>query len=226
LISQDIYHKSAILEPDWYYLSNIKIDKGFYKSKDSSYFSFNEGTRQIVGNNGYFALYNNGILINSYGAYDYSSVMALSKTYKFSIHKPDNFNYFKRYVSSDFLSLQKLKYQYKIQVSNTGDTFMSFSSKGDFFISVGSNEYFDIDNELFSFEVSESSFLEIASSYTALSSALYNSMVQDGSIQGNFLTEYDYYHNEISRYSDITVYGIGYEYEETQEDMINEIINF
>lgn len=68
LVSQDVYHKIAPLEKDWYYLSNIKIDGGYYRDRDNDYFIINDGAgRKIIGDNGIYMITNNGRIVASYG---------------------------------------------------------------------------------------------------------------------------------------------------------------
>lgn len=225
LVSQEIYHKSAILEDDWYYLTHIKIDGGFYKSKDGSYFRFDDGIRQVIGNNGYYAVYNSGKLVNSYGAYNYSSLIASSKTYKFTSVRPPKFNYFLRYVSHHALASKKYNYKFKIHLKEQGNMFMSFTNKDDFFFTTGDNEYHELDKETISFEVNNASFYKLMKTLLGVQSALHNHLVQSGDIDASLMSEYDFYFSTLSSSDDdSTDYPNHYEFEETQGDMINELL--
>jgi len=222
LVSQDVYHKSAILDDDWYYLTNIKIDNGFYKTKDNTFFSFDDGNRCIIGNNGYFSLYNSDKLVKSYGSYNYDSLMALAKSYSFTHVRPKNYNPFYRYTSASALEKKKYDYKYSIHIKEHGDFFMSFTNLDDFFISSAEDDYFELDNQTISFEVNDASFFELTQDMMHVQSALYNHLVQNGDIDGHLMTEHDYYMNILSNY-DITQYPNLYPFEESQEDMINEL---
>jgi hypothetical protein len=68
LVSQDIYAKVAPLEGDWFYLSEIRSDGLLSIDRDNQYFKFDDGRgRQIIGDAGLVQVFNQGILVKTYG---------------------------------------------------------------------------------------------------------------------------------------------------------------
>lgn len=109
LISQEVYRKTAILEEDWYYLTNIKL-KGIYEQDtDNKTFKFDdEMGRKIIGDNGLVMIWNNGKIVASYGSKKNSIKVVRLRSLDFSANKwyqhlPDNakpasFNILERYA--------------------------------------------------------------------------------------------------------------------------------
>ena len=96
LISQDVYHKASMMDNDWYYLTDIKINGGFNNDIINNYFKFDDGLgRTIIGDNGLFILSNGGKIISSYGTKTFSVKKIRLRSLDFSLYadlKPLNFN--------------------------------------------------------------------------------------------------------------------------------------
>ena len=227
LVSQEVYHKISPLEPDWYYLTSVKNDANYYKNNSSIYFNFTDGDRVLTGNNGFFSIVNNDRRVSQYGAYNYSGVMALSKTFKFTIVKPKKFNPFPCYASFNLFNSLRKKYEYEIMVSEDKEFFLSFQSKDSFSIRMPLNQYIELDNEFISFGAHKSSFYEVTQNYLSIQASLHNTLVKNRGLKGGYMTERDYFFNELwSNGYDDTEYPLDIDKDETQEDMLNEIFQY
>ncbi|WP_309498584.1 replication endonuclease [Sulfurovum sp.] len=141
LIGQDVYHKIGVLEGDWYYLSNIKIDGGYVKDSDNNYFKFVDGVgRQIIGDNGLYMISYNGKIVARYGTKDNMALPVYRlRSLKFSATPPDNFNVLYRYI----IWLPPRQYSYYITKSFKDDHSCAWIGNKDdaFFIFDTSLEY-------------------------------------------------------------------------------------
>lgn len=122
LIPQDIYYKTSILDDDWYYLSNIKHNEVFINDRDNDYFKFSDGhARDIIGDNGFFVVYNCGKLVKSYGEKKFTLPKYRLRSFRFSVNKPDSFCMLNRYI----ILIPPKKYSYyRLQVFNDGTQFL------------------------------------------------------------------------------------------------------
>ncbi|MHB0994274.1 MAG: rolling circle replication-associated protein [Sulfurovum sp.] len=138
LVSQDVYHKIAPLEKDWYYLSNIKIDGGYFRDVDNDYFVINDGAgRKIIGDNGIYMITNNGRIVASYGSKGATPPpMFRLRAMTFQKDKPVQHNLLKRYR----IYLPPKEYSYYIKksfkednscawISNPEDAFFIFDTE-------------------------------------------------------------------------------------------------
>ncbi len=137
LVSQDIYHKSSLLEDDWYYLTSIKLDGNLKMDRLNNYFKFNDGMgRTITHDNGYFILSNAGCIISTYGSKEFHIKKIRLRSLNFTIFadlKPPTFNILDRYE----IYTPHKEYSYYISRSYDDGTFFSFGSVDDFFIESG-----------------------------------------------------------------------------------------
>lgn len=137
LVSQDIYHKSSLLEDDWYYLTSIKLDGNLKMDRLNNYFKFNDGMgRTIMHDNGYFILSNAGRIISTYGSKEFHIKKIRLRSLNFTIFadlKPPTFNILDRYE----IYTPHKEYSYYISRSYDDCTFFSFGSVDDFFIESG-----------------------------------------------------------------------------------------
>lgn len=119
LVSQDVYHKIAPLEKDWYYLSNIKIDGGYFRDKDNDYFVISDGLgRKIIGDNGIYMISNKGRIVASYGSKRLIPLpMVRLRSMIFQIDKPNNHDFLKQYR----FYIPPIKYSYYIKKSFSED---------------------------------------------------------------------------------------------------------
>ena len=66
LASQKSYHYASILEPDWYYLTNIKLNGNFTQNIYKNYFKFDDGHNRILEyDDGLITLRNHNKLVGS-----------------------------------------------------------------------------------------------------------------------------------------------------------------
>jgi hypothetical protein len=93
LLSQELYTKIAILDDDWYYLSQLSLFKDVVRS-----FAFLEDNgRRIIVENNHVMIYNQGILVREYGSYKYLPMMIYPKKMKFTIKRPLFYNPLREY---------------------------------------------------------------------------------------------------------------------------------
>ncbi|MDD2640960.1 MAG: replication endonuclease [Arcobacteraceae bacterium] len=68
LLTQDHYHKLAILDDDWYYLTHIKQSKNYTVDRSKNYFCYDDGQgRHLIGDNGLYLVMNCGRIVRQYG---------------------------------------------------------------------------------------------------------------------------------------------------------------
>ncbi len=68
LVSQEVYHHASLLDDDWFYLTNIKLNDYFERDKMMNTFSFkSHSDREIIFNNGFYQLKNKGKVIKEFG---------------------------------------------------------------------------------------------------------------------------------------------------------------
>ncbi len=93
LLSQDLYNKIAILDDDWYYLSQLQV----FKDVVRSFAVLDDAGRRIIVEHNHVMIYNQGILVREYGSYQYLPMMIYPKKMKFSVVKPASFNPLREY---------------------------------------------------------------------------------------------------------------------------------
>lgn len=112
LLSQEIYSKIAVLDDDWYYLTNIKLDGGLTKDAAKNYFKFDDGAgRCIVGDNGYFFILNGDKLVASYGVRKVLIPKYRLRSFSFISVRPKAFNVLHIYT----IYIPPKKYSYYIK---------------------------------------------------------------------------------------------------------------
>ena len=99
LVSQEVYQKASIMDNDWYYLTETKLEGIYIRDVDNNSFLLEDTNgRRITYLNGVLTLSKNNKLLKSYGKYKYSvPIIRLSKNIKFTSKKPNNFNILNRY---------------------------------------------------------------------------------------------------------------------------------
>lgn len=132
LVPQDIYQSTSMLDPDWYYLTNIKLIGNFDNQRDISYFRFDDGYgRHIIGDNGLYRIFNNGRLVKQYGSKDYKRLPKYRlRAMTFSSSKPTTFDLLHRYEI--FIPIKK--YKYYIPKKFDDGTYYFFGSTEDIFM--------------------------------------------------------------------------------------------
>ncbi|MDQ7046765.1 MAG: hypothetical protein Q9M39_03775 [Sulfurovum sp.] len=87
-----------MLESDWYYLTDIKINGGHTKDTLNDYFKFEDGLgRKIICDSGLFVLENNGKIISSYGTKKHFIKKIRLRSLFFSPVKPNDFQILTRF---------------------------------------------------------------------------------------------------------------------------------
>lgn len=142
LVSQDIYHKSSMMDNDWYYLTNIKLNGDLINDRLNNYFKFDDGFgRKIIHDNGLYILTNNGKVISTFGQKQNFIPKYRLRALKFSVTCPDNFDVLHQYeIYTPFK-----KYHYYISKVYDDGTFFVFGNNNDFYIDSGithEEEYF------------------------------------------------------------------------------------
>ena len=118
LISQDVYHHAALLDDDWYYLTNLKLDHHYERDTLFNTFRIADDKRELIYENGYYKLVSNGRTVKEFGE---------NRIYKmkFTEKRPYYvFPKYRRYLDCSFhrvnLSgwrfIPKYKYRYKINM--------------------------------------------------------------------------------------------------------------
>ncbi len=68
LISQDVYHHASLLDSDWFYLTDIKLNDFYERDTMMNTFHFrSHSNREIIFQNGYYKLMSNGKVIKEFG---------------------------------------------------------------------------------------------------------------------------------------------------------------
>ena len=152
LVSQEIYHKASMMESDWYYLTDIKLNDGLVSDRLNNYFKFDDGAgRTIVGDNGLFVLQNNGKIISTYGSKQKHIKKIRLRSLNFSKHKyssylnipPASFNIMAIYE----IWTPPREYSFYISKSFDDGTFFVYGNNEDFFIDAGVTFDFGIEDE-------------------------------------------------------------------------------
>jgi hypothetical protein len=139
LVSQEIYHKASMMENDWHYLTEIKLNDGLTSDRINNYFKFDDGIgRTITGDNGLFILQNNGKIISTYGTKQHHIKKIRIRSLNFSKHKyssylnipPASFNIMAIYE----IYTPPREYSYYISKVYDDGTFFVFGNNEDFFI--------------------------------------------------------------------------------------------
>ncbi|RRS30989.1 MAG: hypothetical protein P794_05060 [Epsilonproteobacteria bacterium (ex Lamellibrachia satsuma)] len=142
LVSQDVYHKVAILDDDWHYLSNIKINAYFERDIENNTFLFDDGKdRKIIGDNGLVMIVNKGKILASYGSKEYRLKKIRLRSLSFTDKKPVNYTMLYQY---DFYR-PPLPYSYYISKSYSDGTVFVLCSPDDFYIEFIDNTLDDLD---------------------------------------------------------------------------------
>lgn len=132
LVSQEVYHKVAMMEDDWHYLTDIKHNGIFENDRLNSYFRFNDGCgREIIGDNGLYTLTNQGRLIHSFGSKENFIPTYRSRSFDFKIFgslKPPTFNILQRYN----IYIPHKQYKFYIVKKEKDGTIFSFVNVNDF----------------------------------------------------------------------------------------------
>ena len=99
LVSQYIYQTASILDNDWFYLTETKMNGTYARDVDNNSFLLEDTNgRRISYINGVLTLSKGSKILNTYGEYKYSvPVVRLSKNIKFMLDKPKGFNLIDRY---------------------------------------------------------------------------------------------------------------------------------
>ena len=93
LISQDLYHKIAVLDDDWYYLSQLSI----FRDTVRQFSILEDNDRKIIVEYKHVMIYNQGRLVREYGRYQYLPMLVYPKRLKFQVNKPKRFNILREY---------------------------------------------------------------------------------------------------------------------------------
>ena len=137
LISQEVYHQVSILDNDWYYLTNIKIDGNYKRDKDNNYFKFDDGMgRKIIGDNGYYLIINAGKIVSSYGSKINTLRKVRLRSLRYTSVKPKSFNMLERFT----FYIPEIPYSYYIKKNFNDGSFFSFGNTNDFFLQSANNQ--------------------------------------------------------------------------------------
>lgn len=88
LTSQDIYHRVALVDDDWYYISQLD----FFRDTSRDFCVFFDGNRKIIINHNHCQVYNCGLLVREIGQNSYVPVLVDLMRCKFTSIRPTNFN--------------------------------------------------------------------------------------------------------------------------------------
>lgn len=114
LVSQDLYHKIAILDDDWYYLSQLSI----FRDTSRQFAILEDNERKIIVEYKHVMIYNQNRLVREYGSYQYLPMMIYPKKLKFQVDKPRFFNplrQFRLYKQKLFPQCKKSTVQFVIE---------------------------------------------------------------------------------------------------------------
>ncbi len=140
LVSQDVYHHVAILDDDWHYLTNIKIDGYMERDRENNYFKLDDGdNRQIIGDNGLVMIVHHGKIVSSYGSKTYSLRKVRLRSLIYTAAKPKSFNMLERFI----FYIPPIPYSYYITKVFEDGTFFSIGSKNDFYITCNADYYYE-----------------------------------------------------------------------------------
>lgn len=190
LVSQDVYHSTAILEDDWYYLTNIKVEGGHTIDRDNNYFKFDDSMgRVITGDNGYFHIFNNGKLVSSYGQHVYRPRVIRLKRLSFSAVRPSSFSPLDRYVIYN----APKKYRFEIAKILNDGSHVVFLNKDDFFISAGVTDFFGFGDIVVPIHSTERQAMHLSKQHPHMKAIIHNGLVYAGVIDAPYLTGDDFY---------------------------------
>ena len=121
-LSQDVYYQASLLDDDWFYLSNLKINDYYTRDKDMNTFKIGDDNRLIEFNNGHYKLTFNGFTVKEFGE-DKTLKM------KFTVKRPLRFMPFElpyiscmiHKVNLVFWKLVPKKRNYTYRIINTYD---------------------------------------------------------------------------------------------------------
>ena len=167
LISQDVYHKIAPLEPDWYYLSNLRSEGVYEKDTINNKFTlFDLKGRKITFDNGLAMISFNGKVLSSYGSKKFTLKKVRLRSLDFSCNKwyqhlPDNakpkgFNILDRFI----FYVPPKPYSYYISKLFDDGTLFVLGSSDDFYISSFDNSLDDL--ALFDCSLSPDLFISVS----------------------------------------------------------------
>jgi len=196
LVSQEVYHKASLLDNDWYYLTDIKLNGNLINDRLNDYFKFDDGFgRTIIGDNGYFLLANCGKIITSYGSKKFTVKKYRLRSLSFSSDKPESFNILSIYE----IYTPPRQYSFYINKKFDDGTLFSFGNADDFFIEAGVIFYDDIVSDDKS--VSQLSDLELFYQYQnfdfdmyvpARYAVIHNEMIDRGLLKAVYVNPNDY----------------------------------
>jgi len=203
LVSQEIYHKASMMDNDWYYLTDIKLNDGLTSDRINDYFKFDDGAgRTIIGDNGLFILENNGKIISTYGSKQYHIKKYRLRFLNFSIHKyssylkipPAQFNIMAIYE----IWTPPKNYSFYISRSFDDGTFFVYGGNDDFYLECSDIEYVEYEVQK---PITKLSNLELFEQYQdfdfdicfpARYAVIYNEMIDRGLLSDNYTNLNDY----------------------------------
>jgi len=99
LVSQDVYQTASIVDNDWFYLTETKMNGTYFRDVDNNSFLLEDTNgRRISYTNGVLTLSKGSKILNTYGEYKYIiPIVRVSKNIKFTVCKPEDFNIKDRY---------------------------------------------------------------------------------------------------------------------------------
>jgi hypothetical protein len=140
LVSQEIYHKASMMDNDWHYLTDIKLNDGLTSDRINNYFKFDDGIgRTITGDNGLFILENNGKLISIYGTKQHHVKKYRLRSLSFSSIEPKDFNIMAIYE----IWIPPKDYSFYISKSFDDGTFFVYGGNDDFFLECSDIEHIE-----------------------------------------------------------------------------------
>jgi len=94
LVPQDIYHRVALVDDDWYYISNLPIFRDVLRD----FCMFTDDNRKIIVNYKHVQVFHNGLLVREIGERVYRPQKIYLHRCTFSVQKPKNFNILREYT--------------------------------------------------------------------------------------------------------------------------------
>ena len=129
LVSQTVYHKVAMIEPCWYYLTHVKRSGGLTVDTLNDYFRFEDETgRTILHDNGFFMLSLDKKILFTYGKKKFFIQKVRMRGLTWSASKPKNFKILRIY---EIYRTHK-EYIYYINTNFKDGTLLSFANSSDF----------------------------------------------------------------------------------------------